>query len=81
MCSVFCICSTRDGVLAPAQRVEDGGVGVDTVSGCGPDDGSNAGEQVGAPVGAEASRDFPIGGGWPKFDALAEERHQRRIGG
>lgn len=33
----------------------------------GSDDGSDCGEEIGTPVGAEATCDFAIGGGWAEF--------------
>ncbi len=41
----------------------------------GADNGSNVGEEIGAPVGSEAAGDFAIGRGWQGQGGPALHRH------
>ena len=42
-------------------------MGVDAGACGSADDGVDADEEIGAPIGSEAARDFPIGGDRPEF--------------
>src|SRR5271157_6560173 len=44
---------------------------VDAASGCGADDGSDIGEQIGAPIGTEPAGDLSIGGRRAQFPFTA----------
>src|SRR5271157_5633911 len=56
-------CSPPSWGWGCGEDVLDGGEGVEAVSGCGCDGGSDAGVEVGRPARAEAAGDFAIGRG------------------
>src|SRR5271156_5985256 len=65
------ICSTLLDDRFPVEDCENRLIRILSPSGCGSDDGSNAGEQIGTPGRTEATCDFAVGGGGPQFPLAA----------